>query len=702
MVLSARIFLSKIDFVALVAGLVLTLCGTAVRGEDAFSLSAVDFERGHGLVHLGEQWKFRSGDDPAWADPSLDDGAWQRADIGLKQGAWGGIGWFRLHLEIAPELAHVPLALLHHQQGAAEIYVDGRLQYVLGKVGKTAATEELLHVVDLEPLSLSLDRGVHLIAVRYSNFRADEFRNLGIAPGFKAHLALWDDWVTDLTRKHAAYQMFFTGVPLAFGALHLLLFAFYPVVRANFYYALYTLSIGAVTWMVFEQQFVDIDHLLLLSRVSRISMVAAIIAGMLFIHSLFYARLPRMFWVFLGAGVLIGLWSLNASINYVYVFILLSLAEFLRAVLIAVLGKKEGAWIIGAGMLSFILAVGYQMLLLLEIVGQVGPFSYVYVFGVLAMLISMSIYLARNVGRTNEALSVQLGQVRELSAHLEQKVEERTRELSDKNTVLEETLEQLQRTQDQLVMQEKMAALGNLVAGVAHEINTPIGAVKSAADVSQRCTAKIADALEQGESLEMVRRDQRFQQALKLLADNVGLTVEASERIAKIVRSLRSFARLDEAELQEADLHEGLESTLTLAQHEYKNRIEVVREYGDIGRIYCYPNQLNQVFMNLLINAAQAIEGEGRVTLRTVAEEGVVCVQVVDSGKGMAPEVLDKIFDPGFTTKGVGVGTGLGLSISYKIVGKHEGEIRVESTEGRGSTFTLLLPDNLDERVQHT
>ncbi len=168
----------------------------------------------------------------------------------------------------------------------------------------------------------------------------------------------------------------------------------------------------------------------------------------------------------------------------------------------------------------------------------------------------------------------------------------------------------------------------------------------------------------------------------------------------KIVRSLRNFARLDEAERKKADLHDGLESTLTLVHHELKNRIEVIRHYGDIPDIECSPSQLNQVFMNILVNAAHSIQGKGTITISTRSRDGQVHVSFKDTGKGIEPSVLSKIFDPGFTTKGVGVGSGLGLAICYQIVRDHNGRIEVTPGENRGTTFTVCLPTQQVEGSQ--
>ena len=167
-----------------------------------------------------------------------------------------------------------------------------------------------------------------------------------------------------------------------------------------------------------------------------------------------------------------------------------------------------------------------------------------------------------------------------------------------------------------------------------------------------------------------------------------------------LVGSLKNFARLDEADLKKADIHEGLESTLTLVQHEFKNRIQVERQYGNIPQVECHPNAINQVFMNLLVNASQAIPDRGTITIRTLKKGEFVRIAISDTGVGIPAENLSKVFDPGFTTKGVGFGTGLGLSICYKIIQEHHGRIEVESSD-RGTTFTVVLPLGHTRKVKH-
>ena len=288
----------------------------------------------------------------------------------------------------------------------------------------------------------------------------------------------------------------------------------------------------------------------------------------------------------------------------------------------------------------------------------------------------------------------QFDQLDELNFSLEHKVEQRTQELSEKNEALEEALQEIKTVQSQLIMQEKMASLGNLVAGVAHEMNNPVGAIHSSADTANRGLYQIKNLLQDSQTLDAPNYDgRRLQRSLELLEGNNQVIVEASGRIAKIVQSLKTFARLDEALLQKVDLHENIDTTLTLMNHELRDKATVIKEYGEIPRIQCYPNELNQVFMNLLMNAAQAIEKKGTIKTTTWADEEQVCVRISDTGKGIAPENLSKIFDPGFTSQG-NIGKGLGLSIVYNIIQKHYGDIKVESEVGKGTEFTIALPIN--------
>lgn len=252
---------------------------------------------------------------------------------------------------------------------------------------------------------------------------------------------------------------------------------------------------------------------------------------------------------------------------------------------------------------------------------------------------------------------------------------------------LEIALLKLKEAQSQLVQSEKMAGLGQLVAGVAHEINTPIGSINSNNSIFKKCTEKIEHTLK-----EEPLNAEKINQLLQVLKESIRVNSIACERINEIVKSLKNFARLDESEIKKVNIHDGLSSTLTLLRHELKERIQIITDYSKLPEVECYPNLLNQVFMNLLVNAVQSINNKGTITIKTWHTEDNINISISDTGLGINESNMKKIFDPGFTTKGVGVGTGLGLSICYQIIEKHKGQIKVESISGRGSTFTVIIP----------
>ena len=236
---------------------------------------------------------------------------------------------------------------------------------------------------------------------------------------------------------------------------------------------------------------------------------------------------------------------------------------------------------------------------------------------------------------------------------------------------LKETLKELNETQLQLINSEKMASLGQLIAGVAHEINTPVAAIKSNNEILERMIKQISD------------------EKLHMLFSNINSTdKDAIQRINQLVISLKKFVRLDEAELQEADINKELDLTINLIKHETKNRIDIIRNYGDIPTVKCYPNMLNQVFMNILMNACQAMENEGKITISTKYKPNRLEISIKDTGKGI--DDTEKIFLAGYTTKSAG--TGLGLAISSKIISKHNGKIKVKSKPNQGSEFIITIP----------
>lgn len=308
-------------------------------------------------------------------------------------------------------------------------------------------------------------------------------------------------------------------------------------------------------------------------------------------------------------------------------------------------------------------------------------------------------------GRLDAAAQERERFVRELefsAQELEKKVQARTRELTAANAEQARILAELQSAQSQLIQQEKLASLGQLVAGVAHELNNPIGFIYANFPHLEEYVRTLLDVLDGMRQLPMsdearAELERRLEEAdIDYLRGDLLKIIRSGQsgatRIKDIISSLRSFSRLDEAVEKNARLEDGLDDTLALLRHHLQKRIEVVKDYRLNTAILCHPGQLNQVFMNILYNAIQAIEGPGTVTVSTRREEGWAVVAIADSGCGIPAETLGRIFDPFFTTKKVGEGTGLGLSISYGIVQNHGGRIEVDSAPGKGTTFTIRLP----------
>jgi signal transduction histidine kinase len=274
------------------------------------------------------------------------------------------------------------------------------------------------------------------------------------------------------------------------------------------------------------------------------------------------------------------------------------------------------------------------------------------------------------------ALREKLRSTEEVNLDLEREVQRRTADLAKKNKELAETLEKLTRAQSQLVRAEKMASIGQLVAGIAHEINNPVNAIANTVGPLREAIAEAKPA-EAAEIEHMVRVIQN-----------------GARRTKEIVQALHNYSRTDDERIVDFDLNRGLDDSLELLRHHLKGAVEVDRKYGDVGRVKGHAGQLNQVFMNLLTNAAQALSGRpsAKIELTTQRSGDGVIIKVADNGPGIPAEILPKIFDPFFTTKEVGQGSGLGLSIVHGIVERHGGTIEVDSHVGQGTTFTVTLP----------
>ncbi len=311
-------------------------------------------------------------------------------------------------------------------------------------------------------------------------------------------------------------------------------------------------------------------------------------------------------------------------------------------------------------------------------------------------------------------------QLEELNAGLEERVAKRTTELESSNKALTSAMlqleaekkeqqiliEKIQQAQSQLLQSEKMASLGQLAAGVAHEINNPVGFISSNISTLSEYVSDMLKLLNHYEQSEEKMSDPGVRESLQTVKDDIDLgfirddiqdlineSLDGTKRVKAIVKDLREFSHVDDSEWQYVDIHNGLNSTLNIVNSEIKYKADIVKEYADLPRIECLASELNQVFLNLLVNAIQAIEERGIITIRTAVEDDQhIKIEIEDTGMGIPEDNITRVFDPFYTSKPVGTGTGLGLSLSYSIIQRHNGRIEVESVEGQGTKFTLILP----------
>ncbi|RUR11626.1 ATP-binding protein [Legionella sp. km772] len=304
---------------------------------------------------------------------------------------------------------------------------------------------------------------------------------------------------------------------------------------------------------------------------------------------------------------------------------------------------------------------------------------------------------------SNQQLSdLTLAAANQLGLLLERRRNEK--ELKENYKKLQALYTEMQNTQAQLLQHAKLVSIGQLAAGVAHEINNPIAFIKSNTETLNQYIKSYRELFEYLNNV-FSQLDLSTQKQWKTLVEqkNLGFIIteseeiikeslEGLERVGSIVSDLKSFSHTDEAEIQEADIHHCIDVTLKIIWNELKYKCLIIKDYGDIPPLRCYPRQLNQVLMNLLVNASQAIAHQGEIKITTRCIDEAIHISIKDTGEGISPENIEKLYDPFFTTKPIGTGTGLGLSISYNIIKKHSGKIKVESEVGKGTTFTIILP----------
>lgn len=440
------------------------------------------------------------------------------------------------------------------------------------------------------------------------------------------------------------------------------------------------------------------------------------------IYAPFYHNAANLLFGFFGLIFFLSLFSLNTFVHTsAQMGIgLVALYIFLTSITVYRRGYQPAKFFLIAWL---VLLIGICVYAMKDagIIASTPVTNYLLQFGsaVEALLLSMALADRINILKREksesqeEALKISLENERIVKEHniiLEQRVKARTADLEATNEQLNDALEDLKNAQSQLVNSEKMASLGQLSAGIAHEINNPINFVGANITPLELDIREVLEVLKRYESIESaaefeekvreiasMKEDMDFDYTLKEIEDLLKGIKHGAERTAAIVAGLKNFSRMDESEMQLFDLNEGLESTLLILSNEIPDWVKMDIRFGDIPKVECLGGKINQVFLNIINNGLQAFaswpERENRLyEISSWGDEGQVFFRFKDNAGGMSKETMDRIYDPFFTTKNVGHGTGLGMSISYQIIKAHGGTIEIESEEGEGTVFTLNLP----------
>ncbi len=511
------------------------------------------------------------------------------------------------------------------------------------------------------------------------------------------------------------------------------LFVFFTVRdRSYLYYVIYILAVGSTQAVLdgFFDQYIWPDNPWLAMRSTYLFTAFVSVSSLIFmrqflrtkIYTPFYHRVANLFFLFFGLIFILSFFTINTfihtsaqmGIGLVAVYIFLTTINVYRK------GYEPAKFFLIAWL---VLLIGILVYALKDagLIPSTPVTNYLLQFGSAVEAVVLSLALADRINvlkrekseSQERALRISLENermVKEQNILLEDKVKARTTDLETTNEQLNDALDNLKSTQSQLVNAEKLASLGQLSAGIAHEINNPINFVGANVEPLQLDIKDVLTILNRYESIpssdffdrekeeiEALKSEMDFEYVLSEIDQLLSGIRHGAERTAAIVAGLKSFSRIDESELRSFDLNEGLESTLLILSNEVPTWVEMDVQLGDIPDVDCLGGKINQVFLNIINNGLQAFaswpERENRVfEIRSWREEDYVYFRFKDNAGGMDDDALNKIFDPFFTTKDVGKGTGLGMSISYKIIKSHNGNIDIESEVGTGSVFTLNLP----------
>ncbi|HEX8505905.1 MAG TPA: ATP-binding protein [Hymenobacter sp.] len=694
----------------------------------------------YGGLLLAPGWRYHSGDNPAWARPDFDASAWEafdpRQDLHeLPPRLRTGIGWLRLRFRPADSLRLRALRLHVLGYGAWEVYLNGRLVQRLGTVRpnptRVPAPDQL------PPIEVpSSGPAKQVLAIRFAPWQSPLLRlSAGntVRPLLQVRLR---DEAQD--RQQTAADVVDTMVRCAAAAifglltlLHLAFFRYYPAQRANLYFAFFALVMaldGAAFILQWGLAFPPLEVLLPLQFILKLVFGMAYLWAVRALYVLFgfrtgwvYKGLWGGFWVM----VALGLGGVAYLGNAGALLVLATNAELVRLTVRALRQRKRGAWIVGAGFGILLLVVVVLILValvcaLLKVSNPLQALSdgnwAVSLLLQLSPALGISLYLAREFALDSQLLQVKLGEVEQLSAQTLAQEQEKQALLAQQNETLEQQVTQrtgelqrsltdLRATQAQLIQKEKMASLGELTAGIAHEIQNPLNFVNNFSEVSAELVAELREERAKGPAADAGLEEE----LLEDLTQNLGKIGHHGRRAAGIVKGMLEHSRTSAGERELTDLNRLCDEYLRLAYQGLRAKDKSFNAqlttdlFAGLPPVAMVGADVGRVLLNLFTNAFYAVRQrqlssepgyQPQVGVRTLVLNQQVQIQVMDNGTGMSGAVQAKIFQPFFTTKPTGEGTGLGLSLSHDIIAQgHGGSLTAESREGQGSTFTISLPN---------
>ncbi len=684
-----------------------------------------------GLV-LNKGWKFKADDNPAYARSDFEDRTWQSIDPALNihdslpELPKSGICWFRLHLSVDTSIRQ-HLALMIYQSGASEIYLNGTQ---IAHFGVLSANPKEIRAYDPigKPVLLPENSGAHyLLAVRFAVQPSISYTLFTFdgSPALRIRVntleSSMEKYYQASSSGLAILEYFRVGVFFILTIVHLAFYLFYPRQKANLYFFLFALIMGAgqITGVrmlvhVVEYKFYYYNLAQDLNVSSYMFLITAL-------YILLGKKRGRAFWI-LTATIVAGIF-LNAFTYSWGPLISVAISaniiglEIARIAFISVRAKKRGAWIIlwGAiGFLLFTLAYLLANIFGFESVIVVSNFQFINVafnFATLSIPIATSIYLGLDFAFTNRSLTQKLSEVEKLSKKsilqeqekqniLAMQNETLESQVTERTTALTRSLKELSETQAQLIQSEKMASLGELTAGIAHEIQNPLNFMNNFSEVNKELLVEMKDEMNKGNI-----------DVANAIADNViGNEKKIShhgQRADGIVKGMLQHSRTSTGVKEPTDINALADEYLRLSYHGLRAKdnsfnATMQKDFDpSIGNINILPQDMGRVLLNLYNNAFYAVsekkkqqsEGyEPAISVSTKKTDNKIIISVKDNGNGIPQKVIDKVFQPFFTTKPTGQGTGLGLSLSYDIVKAHGGEITANTKEGEFTKFTVQLP----------